>query len=70
MTLERHLVDDAALEQLRADARHRRERADLYRAKEYGGRPTRPGRLRELEREAQRAEERLAHALSERARGR
>jgi hypothetical protein len=56
-------VEDHALEALRAEARYRRERADLYRAKTYSGRPTRPGRLRELERDAQRAEERLQHAL-------
>ena len=36
------------LEQLRADARYRRERLDLYRAKVYGPRPTSPSRLAEL----------------------
>jgi hypothetical protein len=55
-------VEDEALEVLRAEARYRRERLDLYRAKAYGGRPTRPGRMRELEREARQAEERLQHA--------
>jgi len=58
-------VEDEALEILRAEARYRRERVDLYRAKEYSGRPTRPGRLRELENDARRAEERLQHALRE-----
>jgi hypothetical protein len=58
-------VEDDALEVLRAEARYRRERVDLYRAKEYSGRSTRPGRLRELENDARRAEERLQHALRE-----
>lgn len=60
-------MDDAQLEVLRAEARYRRQRVDLYRAKAYGGRPTTPARLRELEQDARRAEERLAHALSEQA---
>lgn len=37
-------------EELRAEARHNRERRDIYRAKVYGPRPTSAGRLRELER--------------------
>ena len=40
----------AQLEDLRAEARYRRERYDLYKAKMYGGRPTSPARLRELKR--------------------
>jgi hypothetical protein len=47
------------LEDLRAEARYARERYDLYRAKAYGPRPTRPGRLRELERIALGAAARL-----------
>jgi hypothetical protein len=58
-------ADPGRIEALRADARYRRERADLYRAKSYGDRPTRPARLRELQLDAERAEERLRHALSE-----
>lgn len=50
------------LEGLRAQARYARERRDLYRAKTHGPRPTTPGRLRELERAAQMAEERLKRA--------
>ena len=50
------------LEDLRAEARYARERLHLYRAKAYGRRPTRPGRLRELEREAEGAEARLRRA--------
>jgi len=50
------------LDRLRADARYHRERRDLYRAKTYGPRPTRPERLRELERAYERAAERLSVA--------
>jgi hypothetical protein len=50
---------------LRAQARHARERYDLYRAKAYGLRPTSPTRMRELEHECQQAEARLAAALTE-----
>jgi hypothetical protein len=57
--------DDARLEVLRADARYHREREQLYRARLVGPRPTSLGKLRELERAAQQAEERLAHALRE-----
>jgi hypothetical protein len=38
------------LDELRVDARHHRQRLDLYRAKVYGPRPTSPSRLKELER--------------------
>ena len=54
---------DSTLERLRADARYARERRDLYRARAYGQRPLNPDRLRELEREATAAAERLAFAL-------
>jgi hypothetical protein len=47
---------------LRAEARHARERYDLYRAKMYGSRPTSMTRLRELERVSAAAEARLLHA--------
>ena len=50
------------LEQLRAEARHLRQRRDLYRAKVYGPRPTSPSRLEELEREYELAESRLRRA--------
>lgn len=52
----------AHIEDLRNQARYWRERADLYRAKAYGPRPTTPARLRELERAAQQAEARLRQA--------
>jgi hypothetical protein len=60
----------AHIEDLRNQARYWRERADLYRAKAYGPRPTTPARLRELERAAQQAEARLRQAeAAERAGG-
>jgi hypothetical protein len=54
----------ADLEQLEAEARYHRERYELYRARVRSGssRPTSPVRLRELERTATAAAERLAHA--------
>jgi hypothetical protein len=52
------------LEQLRTDARYRRDRLDLYRAKVYGPRPTSPARLAELERDCQFAAERLNRATA------
>lgn len=56
---------DAQLAELRAQARLARERLALYRAKTLGPRETSPVRLRELERESLRAEERLRHALQQ-----
>jgi hypothetical protein len=50
------------IDELEADARYSRQRADLYRAKAYGGRPTTPARMRELERAAEGAEARLRRA--------
>jgi len=44
---------------LEAEARYYRERAGLYRARAYGSDTTTPGRLRELERVAAQAEQRL-----------
>jgi hypothetical protein len=50
------------IEDLEAEARYARQRADLYRAKTYGPRATSPARMRELERTADGAEERLRTA--------
>jgi hypothetical protein len=50
------------IEDLAAEARYARQRVDLYRAKMYGARPTSPARMRELERVADGAEERLRRA--------
>ena len=50
------------IEELRAEARYHRQRYELYRAKVYGSRPTSASRLRELERAAREAQERLERA--------
>ena len=50
------------LEILRQEARYRRERYDLLRAKAYGGRLVIPARMAELERAALGAESRLKRA--------
>jgi hypothetical protein len=52
------------LDQLRAEAAHRRQRLDLYRAKVYGPRATSSARLTELERDYERANSRLKRALA------
>jgi hypothetical protein len=64
---EEHLAGPAEIESLRAEARYRRERYDLYRAKMYGPRPTTMARLRQLERAHQGAEARLHRVRQERA---
>jgi hypothetical protein len=60
----------ARLEELRDEARYRRERLELYRARLYSGRPLRDGKLRELQRAHDGAAARLmrAEALAARAR--
>ena len=55
-----------AIDDLRVEARYRRERYDLLRAKAYGGRLVLPGRLAELERAALGAEARLKRAEARR----
>ena len=56
------MSDPANIEELRAEARYRRERYDLYRAKTYGPRPTSMTELRERERACLGAEARLRRA--------
>lgn len=56
---------DAHIGELQAQARYHRQRYDLYKAKVQGPRATSPVRLRELERAASQAAERLAHAERE-----
>ena len=51
-----------ALSELEAEARYRRERLALYRARVYGPRATSAAKLRELERASAGAEARLRHA--------
>lgn len=60
-------MDADRLAALRAEAAHAEQRRDLYRQKSYGSRPTSPARMRELEREAEAAHERLHHAEAQRA---
>jgi len=50
------------LAELTMQAEHARRRLDLYRARAYGLRPVSEGRMRELEREAASADERLRAA--------
>ena len=50
------------LDDLRVEARYHRDRFALYRARALSSKPTSPVRMRELERAADRAEERLAAA--------
>jgi hypothetical protein len=52
-------VNRADLARLEAEARYHRERVGLYRARAYGSDTTTPGRLRDLERAAAQAEQRL-----------
>jgi hypothetical protein len=61
------MADSSRIEELRAEARHHRERYDLYRAKMYGLRPTTMTRLGELERAYQGAEARLRDAEQQHA---
>jgi hypothetical protein len=49
-------------EQLRDEARYSRDRLALYKARLYGGRPLREGKLRELQRAADGAATRLRRA--------
>jgi hypothetical protein len=58
---ERDRIDD-----LKEDARYRRERLELYKAKLYAGRARRLDRLRELQRSYDGAADRLRRAQDER----
>ncbi len=49
-------------ERLRDEARYRRERLDLYRARLYGGRAASQGKLRELQRASDGASARFRRA--------
>jgi hypothetical protein len=53
------------LKDLQAAADHAQWRHQLYKAKIHGPRATSPGRLRELERESERASSRLRKATSD-----
>jgi hypothetical protein len=58
------LMDEHAwdLDELREEARYRRERLELYRARMYGGRARSESRLREYERSSEGASARLRRA--------
>ena len=60
-------LDDDRLATLEAEARHHRNRLALYRARVYANKPTSATHLRELERTAAAADERLAHARGRRS---
>jgi hypothetical protein len=68
-TRSRPPAPDHELEQLAAEARYKRDRFDLYRARVISGSnaATSPARLRELERTATAAAERLANARAARS---
>jgi hypothetical protein len=53
-------------EQLRNEARYRRERLELYRARLYGGRAVSQSKLRELQRASYGAAARLERAVANR----
>lgn len=55
-------MDARRLEELAAEARFARQKRDLYRARMTTGRLASPQRLRELDRKAAQAEERLQAA--------
>ena len=61
------VTTDSRLAELEANAQHTRERYRLYRAKALGPTPTNPDRLRQLQREAERAEGLAAGARASRA---
>jgi hypothetical protein len=50
------------VEELREEARYRRERLALYNARLYGGSPLDESKLRELQRSSDGSDERLRHA--------
>jgi hypothetical protein len=61
-------VDDARdeRERLEVEARYRRERLELYRARLYGGRAVSQSKLRELQRASDGAAARLKRAVGDR----
>jgi hypothetical protein len=56
------MADSPAIEDLLAEARYRRHRYDLYRARMYGPRATTLTQLKDLEHAVQDAESRLRRA--------
>lgn len=64
----RPVADHDRTEELEALVRYTRQKRDLYRARGYGGRTSSDTRMRELDRQAAQAQERLAAYLAERKR--
>jgi hypothetical protein len=62
---ERTVTAQNEQEQLRQEARYRRERLELYRARLYGGRALNESKLRELQRASDGAAARLRRAEAE-----
>ena len=62
MLRDTHGQEAAGLDEMREEARYRRERLDLYRARLYGGRRSSMSRLRELQRSSDGAASRLRAA--------
>lgn len=60
--VESEVFRETPLEELRAEARYRRERLALYRARMYSGRANSQGKLRELQRSSDGAAARLHRA--------
>lgn len=58
---------ETRLDELRAEARYRRERLGLYKARMYGGRAASQFKLRELQRACDGAAARLRHAEATRS---
>jgi hypothetical protein len=54
--------DEGRVDELREEARYRRERLALYKARLYGGHPLREDKLRELQRASDGAAARLRRA--------
>jgi hypothetical protein len=61
------MTSPGRLDELRIDARYRRQRRDLYRAKMYGPRPASSAQMRELERVCALSEGLLRRAEQEQA---
>lgn len=60
------MTAEPSLDQLRVEARYRRDRLALYRARALTAKPTSQTRMRTLEREAASSEQRLLEALARR----
>jgi hypothetical protein len=58
-------MPDRRVEELEAEARYRRERLALYRARAYGSMDTSAERLRKLQQASDHADQRLASARQE-----